>query len=272
MSARTGAASRGARRARRRHHREQLEAVARARRCADVLHVRSALGSNAAAVREPRLAQHACRPTTAGSTRDRPAPPLSRRLAEAVAVGRDAAVVVDGLDVPVVRDQPDAVDGEDERDDERHGDRHERGDWASRARMRAIVDAAQPAAVHVAVDLRRARASCGRGAPGSRADRRRPRGGAWRRRGGGGAGGGRRGGACSCRACFRAQRERTRSRRRARAAAVPRGDTRTASKRFLTERHDALLPALAADVDELLLEVDVLEVEVDRLGARRPAE
>ena len=38
--------------------------------------------------------------------------------------------------------------------------------------------------------------------------------------------------------------------------------------RLLAERHDAVLAALAvADVDELLLEVDVAEVETDRLGA-----
>jgi len=36
---------------------------------------------------------------------------------------------------------------------------------------------------------------------------------------------------------------------------------------LLAERHRALLAALAADVDELLLEVHVLEVEADRLGA-----
>ena len=39
-------------------------------------------------------------------------------------------------------------------------------------------------------------------------------------------------------------------------------------RRLLAERHDPLLVALAADVDELLLEVDVGEVEVDGfLGA-----
>ena len=39
-------------------------------------------------------------------------------------------------------------------------------------------------------------------------------------------------------------------------------------RRFLAERHDAVLAALAAaDVHELLLEVDVAEVEPDRLGA-----
>src|SRR5919198_4141867 len=36
---------------------------------------------------------------------------------------------------------------------------------------------------------------------------------------------------------------------------------------FLAERNDALLPALAANVHLLLLEVDVREVEVDRLAA-----
>src|SRR5439155_9871161 len=41
-----------------------------------------------------------------------------------------------------------------------------------------------------------------------------------------------------------------------------------AVRRLLAERHDPLLVALAADVDELLLEVDVGEVEVDGfLGA-----
>ena len=42
-------------------------------------------------------------------------------------------------------------------------------------------------------------------------------------------------------------------------------------RRLLAERHDALLAALAAaDVHELLLEVDVAEVEADRLGAAEP--
>src|SRR5437867_2902388 len=40
---------------------------------------------------------------------------------------------------------------------------------------------------------------------------------------------------------------------------------------FLAERYDAVLRSLAsANVDELLLEVDVAEVEVDRLGAAEP--
>src|SRR5215207_5678609 len=38
-------------------------------------------------------------------------------------------------------------------------------------------------------------------------------------------------------------------------------------RRLLTERHGAFLAALAADVHELLVEVDVGEVEVDRLAA-----
>src|SRR6516165_5624693 len=37
--------------------------------------------------------------------------------------------------------------------------------------------------------------------------------------------------------------------------------------RLLTERHDALLASLAADVDQLLLEVDVTDVEADRFRA-----
>ena len=51
---------------------------------------------------------------------------------------------------------------------------------------------------------------------------------------------------------------------RARLAQVARDEAR----RLLAERHDAVLRALAVpDVDELLLEVDVAEVEPDRLGA-----
>ena len=38
-------------------------------------------------------------------------------------------------------------------------------------------------------------------------------------------------------------------------------------RRLLAERHDPLLAALAAHADELLLEVDVGEIEPDRLGA-----
>src|SRR5437588_10722738 len=38
-------------------------------------------------------------------------------------------------------------------------------------------------------------------------------------------------------------------------------------RRLLAERHDALLTALPAYADELLLEVHVYEVEVDRLAA-----
>ena len=66
-------------------------------------------------------------------------------------------MVVDRLDVAVVRDETDAVDGEDGRDDERHGDaQRDGGDPGDlRPGVRAIVDAAQPATVHVAVDLRR---------------------------------------------------------------------------------------------------------------------
>ena len=57
--------------------------------------------------------------------------------------------------------------------------------------------------------------------------------------------------------------------RRARVAQVPRDPER----RLLAERHHALLAALAAaDVDELLLEVDIGEVEPDRLGAAEPGE
>ena len=41
-------------------------------------------------------------------------------------------------------------------------------------------------------------------------------------------------------------------------------------RRLLAERHDALLAALAAHAHELLLEVDVAEVEPDRLGAAQP--
>src|SRR5436190_16204426 len=36
---------------------------------------------------------------------------------------------------------------------------------------------------------------------------------------------------------------------------------------LLTQRHGPLLPALAVDVDELLFEVDVSEIEIDRLAA-----
>ena len=39
---------------------------------------------------------------------------------------------------------------------------------------------------------------------------------------------------------------------------------------LLAERDDALLAALAPDVDRLLLEVDVAEIEVDRLAAAQP--
>src|SRR5437879_1491320 len=39
---------------------------------------------------------------------------------------------------------------------------------------------------------------------------------------------------------------------------------------LLAERHDALLAALAAHANELLLEVDVREIEVDRLAAAEP--
>src|SRR5437016_832129 len=42
-------------------------------------------------------------------------------------------------------------------------------------------------------------------------------------------------------------------------------------RRLLPQRNDAILRALAgADVDELLLEVDVAEVEADRFGAPEP--
>ena len=40
--------------------------------------------------------------------------------------------------------------------------------------------------------------------------------------------------------------------------------------RLFPERHGSLLAALAADVEQLLLEVDVAEVEVDRLAAPQP--
>ena len=54
---------------------------------------------------------------------------------------------------------------------------------------------------------------------------------------------------------------------RARLVQVARDEVR----RLLAERHDAVLRALAAaHVDELLLEVDVAEVESDRLGAAEP--
>src|SRR5918999_440126 len=39
---------------------------------------------------------------------------------------------------------------------------------------------------------------------------------------------------------------------------------------LLAERHRSLLSALAADVQELLVEVDVCEVEVDRLATPQP--
>ena len=42
-------------------------------------------------------------------------------------------------------------------------------------------------------------------------------------------------------------------------------------RRFLTERHDPLLAALAPDVNRLLLVVDVREVERDQLGAPQPS-
>src|SRR4051812_13522535 len=54
---------------------------------------------------------------------------------------------------------------------------------------------------------------------------------------------------------------------RTRLAEVAR-DERT---RLLAQRHDAVLAALAfAHVDELLLEVDVAEIEMHRLGAAQP--
>ena len=46
----------------------------------------------------------------------------------------------------------------------------------------------------------------------------------------------------------------------------------SAERGLLAERDDALLAALAAHVHELALEVDVAEVERDRLRAAQPAE
>ena len=56
--------------------------------------------------------------------------PLPRRRAEAVAVVGDTAVLVDCLERSCsFVDESDAVDGEDGRDDERHGDaQHDGGD------------------------------------------------------------------------------------------------------------------------------------------------
>src|SRR6266508_4983002 len=67
-------------------------------------------------------------------------------------------------------------------------------------------------------------------------------------------------------ASSRREEERIRSASRERRARVAQVDRHPVGG-FLAERHDALLAALATHVHELLLEVDVSEVEPDRLGA-----
>jgi hypothetical protein len=62
-----------------------------------------------------------------------------------------------------------------------------------------------------------------------------------------------------------ARERKTRSRRRARARARLVQVAREQVGRLLAERHDPLLAALAADVELLAVEVDVGEVEPDRL-------
>ena len=137
-----------------------------------------------------------------------------------------------------------------------------------RARVRPVVDAAEPLGVDVAVDLRRRQRASGRAAPGSCAGRRRPRAGASRKRGAGGAGAARAGGASTCPGAGRGPRGRARRPRRARARPRLTQVAREPVGRLLAERDDAILAALAvADVDELLLEVDVGEIERDRLRA-----
>ena len=138
--------------------------------------------------------------------------------------------------------------------------------------MGMVVDAAQPLRVDVAVHLRRGERRVAEQLLDRRAGRRRPRAGASRTRGAGGAGWG------TSRRSVEVSRRRPRAERnervlgaagelRARVAQVARDER----GRLLAERDDAVLRALAvADVDELLLEVDVAEVEPDRLRAAQP--
>ena len=138
--------------------------------------------------------------------------------------------------------------------------------------MRVVVDTAEALRVDVAVASASSTGSCGRAAPGSSRRSAPPSSrcvaNACRSR----CGWARAGAASRCRGAGRAPRGTARPRRRGRArgravAQVARDPVR----RLLAERHDAVLRALAvADVDELLLEVDVAEVEPDRLGAAQP--
>ena len=115
------------------------------------------------------------------------------------------------------------------------------------------------------------RATNARAAPGSCAGRRRPRADASRTSDAGDAGGGGAAAACSCRAGARAPRGRARRSR-------PAGELRPGVSEvagevvrgLLAERDDPLLAALAAHAHLLLLEVDVGQVEPDRLGAPQP--
>ena len=110
---------------------EQLKVVRARDGRADVFHVRHlASVERRLAARQPRLAQQhdALRRRLDRLEADQ-REPLPRRRAEAVAVVRDPAVLVDGSHVALVRDEPDAVDREDGRDGERHGDaQHEGGE------------------------------------------------------------------------------------------------------------------------------------------------
>ena len=87
---------------------------------------------------------------------------------------------------------------------------------------------------------------------------------AWRRR----CGGGRGAGGSRCRAVVHGPRRRARSRRRGRAGVVPRaGSARRDARPPRRAGRRGPSPPCRAHVHELLLEVDVAEVEADRLGA-----
>ena len=139
-------------------------------------------------------------------------------------------------------------------------------------RVGAVVDPAQALRARRGCRSGSSRARSGRAAPGSCAGRRRPRAGASRTRGAGDAGAARAGAASRCRGGGRAPRGRARRSHRGRARAARRGGSgrpsSAASSPSGTTRSFAPLPL--PDVDELLLEVDVAEVEPDRLGAAQP--
>jgi hypothetical protein len=109
------------------------------------------------------------------------------------------------------------------------------------------------------------KAKRGRAAPGSSVDLLRRRGGGWRTRAAAGAGEARSGAACSCRVAGPGPRGTGRCSRLSRARVERRAEP---ERRLFAEGHDALLAALgAADVYELLVEVDVGEVEPHRFCA-----